>query len=64
MMRIITISYSGNVECALAVNDEDEQKVLDQLADENDKFDIGDRCHIHSEPPASVDDAINYIRQM
>ena len=63
-MRIITVSYAGSVEAALVVNDDDEQAVLDKLADENDKLEVGDRCHIHSEPPSSIDDTINYIRSI
>jgi hypothetical protein len=60
-MKVICIMYEGTVEDVIVCNDEDEQRLIDKLADANDKRPKDERINIHSLTPSSADAVLDYV---
>lgn len=64
-MRVICLISAGSVDECVIVNDDQEQEVINKLADENDKLEKDERVHIRSLAPTPVEDIqslIDYIK--
>jgi hypothetical protein len=63
-MKVICLIIAGTVDECMVVNDDQEQEIIDKLADANDKLEKDERIHIHSLAPTPVenlDALIDYI---
>lgn len=64
-MRIITVSYPGGpIECAVLVNDDEEDDAINKLAEANATLSSDDKVKIRNLPVDDLDDAVAYIKSL